>query len=227
MTPSVSFATLPRNIIYTIIKELDRPDKLALGLICPYFLFILADYYDLDRYRSNPEAWARLGLPDGATSWHDSAAQATIIRYLTKAGYSDNETVSVFIDEPDHHDTPDGSDEMEIDSDPAGYVELGDMDMSGLHSGLNAPGLLPSYEDSDEAVDDELVELLLSEWLDKKFDILDGCVVCADCSRFILCSRPDGRPNPFAANMLHRPRWFRHCGDCEKGYGTAPGTVLT
>ncbi|KAL4903737.1 hypothetical protein BDW74DRAFT_156152 [Aspergillus multicolor] len=227
MTPSVSFSTLPREILNTIIKELDRPDKLALGLTGPYFLCILADYYDLDRYRSDPEAWARLGRPYGVTSWHDSASQATIIRYLARAGYGDIECVSVSGSEPDYHDTPDSSDEMEIDSDPAGFIELGSMDMSGLHSGLDAPEVLPSYEESDEAVDDELVELLFSEWLDKKFDILDGCVVCADCSRFILCSRPDGSPNPFATNMLHRPRWFRHCGDCEKGYGIAPGTVLT
>ncbi|KAL6239174.1 hypothetical protein BDW75DRAFT_152456 [Aspergillus navahoensis] len=219
---TMSLPTLPREILYAIIKELDRPDKLALGLTGPYFLGILADYYDLDRYRSDPEAWKRLGLPAGITSWHDSAAQATIIRYLARAGYGDIEAASLFDDEQNHHNR---QDEMDTDPDSAGSVILGDMDMSGLNGRGGEP--LPSYEDSDEAVDDELVELLISEWLDKKFGILDGCVVCADCSRFMLCCRSDGSPNPFATNMLHRPRWFRHCGDCEREYGIAPGTVLT
>ncbi|KAL4997772.1 hypothetical protein BDV10DRAFT_84007 [Aspergillus recurvatus] len=213
-----SLPTLPREILYAIIKELDRPDKLALGLTGPYFLGILADYYDLDRYRSDPEAWKRLGLPAGVTSWLDTAAQATIIRYLARAGYGDIELASLFDDEQDHYNRPDEGEkmnedededmkedeEMDTDSHSAGSVILDDMDMFGL----NARGreLVPSYEDSDEAVDDELVELLISEWLDKKFGILDGCVVCADCSRFMLCCRPDGSPNPFATNMLHRPR---------------------
>ncbi|KAL4749359.1 hypothetical protein BDW72DRAFT_178297 [Aspergillus terricola var. indicus] len=239
MTQSLSFATLPREIIYAIIRELDRPDKLALGLTGPYFLSILADYHDLDRYRSDPEAWKRLGLPTGVTSWHDSAAHATVIRYLTRAGYGDIEAVSFFDDEQNHNNRPEEGEEMDVDEDgdmkedeevdtnshSAGSVILGDMDISGLGC-RGGSEILPSYEDSDEAVDDELVELLISEWLDKKFGILDGCVVCADCSRFMLCCRPDGSPNPFATNMLHRPRWFRHCGDCEKGYGIALGTAL-
>ncbi|KAL4986861.1 hypothetical protein BDW68DRAFT_119760 [Aspergillus falconensis] len=236
---TLSLPTLPREILYAIIKELDRPDKLALGLTGPCFLGILADYYDLDRYRSDLETWKRLGLPSVVTSWHDSAAQATIIRYLARAGYGDIEAASLFDDEQIHHNRPDEGEEtyenededmkedeeMDTDTYSAGSVILGDMGMSGL-SGRSSK-LLPSYEDSDEAVDDELVELLISEWLDKKFGILDGCVVCADCSRFMLCCRPDGSPNPFATNMLHRPRWFRHCGDCEKGYGITPGTALS
>ncbi|KAL4735146.1 hypothetical protein BDV11DRAFT_39393 [Aspergillus similis] len=239
MTLSLSSATLPREIVYAIIRELDRPDKLALGLTGPYFLGILADYYDLDRYRSDPEAWKKLGLPAGVTSWHDSAAHATVIRYVTRAGYGDIEAASLFDDEQNHNNRMKEGEEMDVDEDVdmkedgeidteslfAGSVILGDMDISGLGC-RGSSKLLPSYEDSDEAIDDELVELLISEWLDKKFGILDGCVVCADCSRFILCCRPDGCPNPFATNMLHRPRWFRHCGDCEKGYGISPGTVL-
>ncbi|KAL4761890.1 uncharacterized protein BDW70DRAFT_134617 [Aspergillus foveolatus] len=239
MTLSLSSTALPREILYAIIEELDRPDKLALGLTGPYFLGILADYYDLDRYRSNPEAWKRLGLPAGVTSWHDSAALATVIRYLTRAGYSDIEAVSVYDDEQNHNNGLEEGEEMDVDDDgdmkedeeidadshSAGSVILGDIDIPGLGC-RGGSELLLSYEDSDEAVDDELVELLISEWLDKKFGILDGCVVCADCSRFMLCCRPDGSPNSFATNMLHRPRWFRHCGDCEKGYRVAPGTML-
>ncbi|KAL4980038.1 hypothetical protein BDW66DRAFT_85947 [Aspergillus desertorum] len=236
---TLSLPALPREILYAIIKELDRPDKLAIGLTGPYFLGILADYYDLDRYRRDPEAWKRFGLPAGVTSWHDSAAQATIIRYLARAGYGDIEVASLYDDEQDHHDRPvEGEkmdededmvskedEDMDFDPDSAGSVILGDMDMSGLDN--RGSELIPSYEDSDEAVDDELVELLIAEWLEEKFGILDGCVVCADCSRFMLCCEPDGSPNPFATNMLHRPRWFRHCGDCEKGYGITQGTMLT
>lgn len=198
MNRPLSLTILPREILYGIIKELDRPDKLALGLASPYFLACLADYYDLDRYRSNPEAWKKIGLPEGVPSWHDSAAQATIIRYLAAAGYGDIEIPSGFDDgdDEDHETHP----SQQIFSEPNLCEYLGNVD------GGNTAELPPSYEDSDEAVDDEMVELHLSEWLEKKFGILDGCIVCADCSRFIRCSKPDGSVNPTAASMLHRPR---------------------
>ncbi|KAL4806965.1 hypothetical protein BDV18DRAFT_110799 [Aspergillus unguis] len=213
MAASLSLLDLPREILYAIIKELDRPDKLALGLIGPYFLTILADFYELDRYRNDAEAWKSLGLPGGVCSWHDPAAYATIIRYLAKAEYGN-------IEDPGLDDEP-----MQEVTGPSLSSDF--MDIDDAFQCARTADLPPSYEETDEAVDDELVELLFSEWLDKKFGILDGCVVCADCSRFIRCSRPDGSSNPAAANMLHRPRWFRHCGDCEKGYGIAPETMLT
>ncbi|KAL3476911.1 hypothetical protein BJX99DRAFT_227156 [Aspergillus californicus] len=209
---TLSLSTLPREILYGIIKQVDRPGKLALGLTGPYFLTILADYYDLDRYRSQPEKWSKLGLPSSVTSWHDPAAYATIIRYLIAGGDGDIDAAP-FLDEDGEleeaeHDAQ-GDTEMFDNPDFTGYEGYGDV------VDVDLP---PAYEDTDEAVDDELVELLISEWLDVKFDYLDGCVICADCSRFMLCCRPDGSPNPAAESMLHRPRWFRHCGSCEKGY---------
>jgi hypothetical protein len=54
---SPSLQTLPAEILYAIFKNLNRPDKLALGLTCPFFLHLFARYYDLDRY-SGIQPWS-------------------------------------------------------------------------------------------------------------------------------------------------------------------------
>lgn len=74
---------------------------------------------------------------------------------------------------------------------------------------------VPSYEESDEAREDDEVERIINSWLRDKFNISVPCILCGECYRYILTERPSRNPfkprgtmeiSPWAKIMLKRPR---------------------
>jgi hypothetical protein len=179
-----SLLTLPAEVSFAIFKRLDRPSKLSLGLTGPHFLHLLARYYDLDRYRDNENMCKKFDLPAGV-SWDESAAQPTIIRWLAASGSDD-------IDDPleaEEEEEYPAADENDI-----GFFDDPDEEQEGP---------LP-YEDTEEARDDAIVETLISDWLRAKFNITGGCIICAECCRYMLVLGLDGKITPWSKNMLGR-----------------------
>jgi hypothetical protein len=220
---SPSLSILPAEVLFAIFKRLDRPSKLSLGMTGPHFLRLLARYYDLDRYRDNENMWKKIGLRAGV-SWDESAAQPAIIRWLAAAGSDD-------IDDP-----PGGEEEEEH---PAARLS----DIGGFDDLDAEQNVEPPYEETELAREDAMVESTISDWLRAKFGINGGCIMCAECCRYMLVLGPDRKITPWSQNMLSRPAyvsdpqsrcmslsfhsWFRHCGYCEDSYGIPRGTVLT
>jgi hypothetical protein len=188
---TLSLLMLPVEIIYAIFKRLDRPSQLSLGLTGPHLLRLFASYYDLDRYRNDEKGWKKIGLSAGV-SWDDSAAQPTIIRWLALAGCGD-------IDSPPA--PPPEEEEEEEEQDLTG----GFADAFGLDLDDRLADLPPPHEGSDEAREDKMVESIISNWLRAKFGIHGGCVICAECSRYMLVLGPNGKMAPWSKKMLSRP----------------------
>jgi hypothetical protein len=185
MDVALSLSTLPAEILFAIFKHLDRPSKLSLGLTGPHFLHLLARYYDLDRYRDNENIWKKIGLPAGV-SWGESAAQPTIIRWLAASGSDD-------IDDP-----PEVEEEEEHLA--IGLNDIGAFD--DLDGEQEAP--LP-YEDTEVGQEDAIVETIISDWLRAKFGINGGCIICAECCRYMLVFGLDRKITLWSKNMLGRP----------------------
>jgi hypothetical protein len=184
MAVALSLSSLPAEILFAIFKRLDRPSKLSLGLTSPHFLHLLARYYDLDRYRDNENIWKKIGLPPGV-SWGESAAQPTIIRWLAASGSDD-------IDDP-----------TEVEEEEE-YLAVGPNDI-GPFDDLDGEQEVPlPYEDTEEGREDAIVETIISNWLRAKFDINGGCIICAECCRYMLVLGPDRKITRWAKNMLGR-----------------------
>jgi hypothetical protein len=187
-TAVASLSMLPAEVLFAIFKRLDRPSKLSLGLTGPHFLHLLARYYDLDRYRDDENKWKKIGLPAGV-SWDESAAQPTIIRWLAAYGSDD-------IDDP-----PEVQEEEEYPAiglnDIGGFDDLDD-DLDGEQE------VPPPYEDTEEGREDAIVETIISDWLRAKFDIKGGCIICAECCRYMLVLGLDRKITPWSKNMLGR-----------------------
>lgn len=179
-----SLSMLPTEVLFAIFKRLDRHSKLSLGLTGPHFLHLLASYYDLDRYRRDEQRWEKIGLPTGV-SWDESAAQPTIIRWLSASGCDD-------IDNP-----PQVVEEEEYPVD-----EPKDIWSPCL---VHEPELPPPYEETEGGKADMMVESIISRWLREKFGIRAGCIICAECYRYMLVLGRDGKITPWSKNMLTRP----------------------
>jgi hypothetical protein len=180
-----SLSVLPSEVLFAIFKRLDRPSKLSLGMTGPHFLRLLARYYDLDRYRDNENKWKKIGLPAGV-SWDESAAQPTIIRWLAAAGSDDI-------------DDPPGNEEEE--EHPAVRLsDIGGFDDSDSEQDAELP-----YEETELAWEDAMVETTISDWLRAKFGIHGGCIICAECYRYMLVLGPDKKTTRWSQNMLSRP----------------------
>lgn len=184
-TAAPSLSILPAEILFALFKRLDRPSKLSLGLTGPYFLHLLARYYDLDRYRDKEDIWKKIGLPAGV-SWGDSAAQATIVRWLAASGCDDIDNPLEVEEEVEYPDV--GINDIEAFSDSDGELEVP----------------LP-YEDTEEAREDAMVETIISDWLRAKFDVSGGCIICAECCRYMLVLGLDRKTTGWSKNMLGRP----------------------
>jgi hypothetical protein len=182
VAPSLSI--LPAEILFAIFKRLDRPSKLSLGLTGPHFLHLLARYYDLDRYRNDKNIWEKIGLPAGA-SWDESAAQPTIIRWLASPGSDD-------IDDP-----PEVEEEGE-------YLSVGLDDIGAFDDPDGEQEVPLPYEDTEEGQEDRIVETIISDWLRAKFGINGGCIICAECCRYMLVLGLDRKIAPWSKNMLGR-----------------------
>ena len=180
----LSLSTLQVEILFAIFKLLDRPSKLSLGLTSPRFLHLLASYYDLERYRRDERTQRKLGIPEGV-SFDESAAQPAIIRWLAASGCDD-------IDNPQQV-------EEEDYSPAAGLNDIGASDDFAEEQ----KALLP-YEETEEGVEDAAVENIISDWLRAKFNINGGCILCAECYRYMLVLGPDGKITPWLENMLSR-----------------------
>ena len=176
---------LPAEVSFAIFKHLDRPSKLSLGLSGPYFLRLLASYYDLDRYRHDENIWRKIGLPAGV-SWDESTAQPAIIRWLAASGSDD-------IDDP-----PQVEEEEEY---PSGESS----DIGAFFDPDREQEVPLPYEETELAREDAMVENIISDWLRAKFDINGGCIICAECYRYMLVLGPDGKIAPWSKNMLSRP----------------------
>jgi hypothetical protein len=174
----MSLLSLPVETLFNIYRRLGRPSQLSLGLTSPQFLAAFAAYFHLDRFRDSPSQWKKLGLPEGA-SWHDPAGQATIIRYLTLSGSGDITSPSV--------------------------SESGDDDRGSDTSGGLAEEVQRLHEEADEAWEYGQVEEIISAWLMAIFNVEGGCVVCADCGRYILCQSQDLNSDSWVGDMLGRP----------------------
>ncbi|KAE8378538.1 hypothetical protein BDV26DRAFT_292206 [Aspergillus bertholletiae] len=184
----MSVLSLPAEIQFNIFRRLDRPSQLALGLTSPRFLGAFAAYFYLDQFRNSPSQWTKLGLPDGV-SWNDAEGKATVIRYLTLSGSGDITSPSVSESEDE---------DPEFDS-----FEVFEQEVRLLQ------------KEAEETREEERVEEIISAWLLARFDVEDGCIVCADCGRYIIRKNPDKKVGAWVDNMLHRPHWLRRCGLCE------------
>jgi len=182
---SPSLSMLSAEVLFPIFKRLDRPSKLSLGMTGPHFLRLFASCYDLDRYRHDENAWKKIGLPAGVT-WDESAAQPAIIRWLAASGSDDND------------DPPQLEEEEE-------YPAVGLNDIGDFHDPVGEQEVPPPYEETEEAREDAMVESIISDWLRAKFDINGGCIICAECYRYMLVLGPDGKIIPWSRNMLSRP----------------------
>jgi hypothetical protein len=178
---------LPVEVLFAIFKLLDRPGKLSLGMTGPHFLHLLARYYDLDRYRDDQVKWKKIGIPAGV-SWDDSAAQPAIIRWLAASGCDD-------IDNP-----PEADQSEEEEEDPS--LSLNNF---GAYHTFGEQEVPLSYEESELGLEDAMVESIISAWLRAKFNIKGGCVICAECYRYMLVLGPDGNITSWSENMLSRP----------------------
>ena len=135
--------------------------------------------------------WEKIGLPEGV-SWKESAAQPAIVRWLCASGCDD-------IDNP----PPEVQEEKEDESltSPLDYYDplfYSDEELLEHHH------IVP-YERTDEAQEDMMVENIISDWLGAKFNINGGCILCAECYRYMLVLGPDGKTTPWSMNMLSRP----------------------
>lgn len=128
--------------------------------------------------------WEKFGLPAGV-SRDESAAQPAIIRWLAAAGGDD-------IDDP-----PEVEEEEEypaVDGNDIGFFD-------DLDEEQEEP--LP-YEDTEVGREDAIVETLISDWLRAKFNITGGCIICAECCRYMLVLGLNGKITPWSKNMLGR-----------------------
>ncbi|KAI9929441.1 hypothetical protein MW887_000912 [Aspergillus wentii] len=187
----LSLSDLPTEILYLIFKRLDRPSKLSLGLTGPHFLTLFAAYYDLDRYRNEPEAIEKLGYH--WASWDEPAALAAVIRYLAMSGH-------------DHMDDP-----APGTISPPEAVEPVDelasiLDPEALsHFLMTDEAVPPPYKDTEEGKEDLLVQCIVSDWLETRFNVQGGCILCAECCRWVFRRGPNGRHNRWAQKMLNNP----------------------
>ncbi|KAI9780439.1 MAG: hypothetical protein M1839_006713 [Geoglossum umbratile] len=181
--PSPSLLTLPVEVLFAIFKFLSRPSKLSLGLTCPDFLHLFANYYDLERYRRDEIGWRKIGIPVGV-SLDESAAQPAIIRWLALSGCDD-------IDNPPPVEEEESSLAVEL-RDPSPFDDY-------------VEEVLQPYEETESGREDAMVESIISDWLRAKFDVNGGCILCAECCRYMLILGPDGGITPWSKNMLSRP----------------------
>lgn len=188
MPSTDKLCTLPAEILFAIFRLLPRPSKLSLSLAGAQFPYLFAKYYDLDRYKDDVNKWKRIGLPDGV-SWNESAAQPAVIRWLCAPGCDD-------IDNPPP-EVQEEKEEESLTAAPDHYDPL-------LYSDEEEGDLVP-YESTDEAQEDVMVENIISDWLRAKFNINGGCILCAECCRYMLVLGPDGKTTPWSMNMLSRP----------------------
>lgn len=189
-----SLCDLSVDLMFTIFKKLDRPSKISLALSNPGFLQLFAKYYDLDRYRDEPQFSRKLGVPR-SISWEDPQARGAILRWMAMPGGDD-------IDEPSHSVS---EEEEDVDNRPG---TIGGFDGLGHVGGLEDLGLedesLPlPYEETAEGKEEEVVQRILEQWLEQKCGITGGVVFCAECYRFMRLRPEDGR-RPWCRKMLTR-----------------------
>jgi hypothetical protein len=171
MTSTASLETLPTELLYRIFSLLNRPRKIALALSAPYFTHAFAAYYDLDRYDNKPDFQERFAVPEGGT-WKDTRAQGAILRYICMDGGDDM----------------DAGDQGE-DEEHEPWVEPEQQSAFEMFNPFedDAP-LDPPYEHTQMGREDALVNEIFDKWLDSKFGIEQGCVLCAGCQKFIVRS---------------------------------------
>ncbi|EED14722.1 hypothetical protein TSTA_041970 [Talaromyces stipitatus ATCC 10500] len=209
--------SLPTEIIFHIFKRLDRPSKLSLGLTCPRILALYASFFDMERYRHDPDAREKLRF-SADVSWDDPQGMAVTIRYLTLSGGDgiNSEPSSPTTEEP----SPLSTSTAEGQHAEPGFS-------TGFSWGGEEEATIPSYAESNEAREDAMVVSIMSEWLKTRFRIHGGCILCVECGRYMLCRGPDGRRVRWTENQLRRSPWMQHCGPCDAAMGIAPGTVLS
>lgn len=184
-----SLLSLPVEILFYIIKELDQPSQLSLGLTCPYFIAIFANYFHMDRYRQDVKAWEQLGLP-AEISWHEPPGQAAIIRYLTLCYcHAVKNDLALLIFEE------------------ARIIEEESVTSEDLITYIFAM----ENEKINEVPENILVDSIMSNWLKTKFEISGGCVVCVGCGRYMLCRGPDMKMIHWTEEQLSRPEYAFTC----------------
>lgn len=184
--------TLPTEIIFQIFKQLNRPSKLSLGLTCPRMLALFASFFDMDRYRNDPDAQKKLGFP-ADISWDDPQGQAAIIRYLTLSGW-------------DGINSEPSSPTIEA-SFPISIVEAKNISSLPWFSwGDEEKVVIPPYTDSKEVREDAMIVSIVSNWLKTRFGIDGGCILCVECGRYILCRGPDMKMVPWTEKQSSRPQ---------------------
>jgi hypothetical protein len=134
-------------------------------------LHLIAKYYDIDRYRSDPLFIQKMGVPE-MVSWDDSKAQRTIIRWVAKPGGDD-------IDDPGH-----GIAEPEAVP-PHGIEYEREFDFDGER--------LKPYEETEDGKEEALVQRIMGEWLQEKFGVVGDIVFCAECDKFMSLRCENGR----------------------------------
>ena len=180
---SISFSTLAPEILYAVFRFLDRPSKLSLALTSPHMLHLLARYYDLDRYRSNPLFIRKISIP-ADVPWDHSRAQGAIIRWISLPGNDDIDNPPDDIDSP----ADDGSEEDEY----------------GLDLDIEPSSIKP-YEETESGLEEAKVQDIMGNWLKDRVKIEGGVVFCAECYRFMRLRGEDGSKKPWATKMLSEP----------------------
>jgi hypothetical protein len=173
------------DLLFTIFKKLDRPSKLALGLSSPAMLRLLARYFDLDRYRTNPLFREKLSVPE-SVSWEDSKAQGPIIRWIAMPGNDD-------IDDPGE-DVVEGEESYPGPSrGHANRLDASDDD------DRNKP-----YGETEVGKEEVMVQNILEEWLRRKCGAEGGVIICAECYKFMRLRPDNGRREPWCKKMMIR-----------------------
>lgn len=74
-------------------------------------------------------------------------------------------------------------------------------------------------------VEEVLVQGIIGEWLRRKCGVEGGAVFCAECYKYMLLRKYDGRGNTWARKQS--VRWFRHCGPCDDAYSIWQDLTIT
>ncbi|KAH6684579.1 hypothetical protein B0J14DRAFT_573182 [Halenospora varia] len=81
-----------------------------------------------------------------------------------------------------------------------------------LSKTLRRPGI-----DTYRIAEDTAVQNILSAWLQDRFRIEGGCIVCDQCGRYMLVHGPDGMASECFMKM-EMGIWITHCGGCKAAF---------
>ena len=184
MASQPNLSTLPKEILFSTFKLLDRPSKTSLALTSPQMLHLFASYYDLDRYRGESLFTRKIALPD-TISWQDPSPGA-IIRWLAMPGADD-------IDDPPEADV---EEEEEPEDNTMGFdLEPFDSDDERFKP----------YEETAAGIEEAVVQGIIGDWLKQKCGVDGGVVFCAECYKFMRLRKEDGSLNPWAMKQFEEP----------------------